>query len=903
MAPGESREVLVYAQVNSWEVWIGSLSGTIEPRNSQSWPCVSSGITFSASGDGTVMTPSSPMTDGNGIAIGIFTMGTGASTVTAEVAGATGSVTFDTPIIPETWTWDHDESLISASLGTTDGTENVPCWVTRPVQAYVEYSSWSVYVSNFGHTETRDYGTSPAIGAQVSWSLAGGDGSVDQLSSTTDSSGNAWVNFTMGAGDSVLRADVTYATSTTTCATLAFSAAENWTFDHIENVISSFAFGADGNTDGLTPGTQRTATVNVACTSYEVWVSNRGNMENRNESTGPALWMNIDFTLDYGDGSLSVASAMTDANGNASVTFTMGDGGSRLRASAGNSASTIDFSTVPETWNYQGQGGALSFGNFSADGPAGDVFPGETRTLGATVGSNSWEVWTSNLGNTEYRNYSSNVGSGVTVGFTVESGDGTVSAAGNSTDWSGLASVGFTMGSSTSTVRADMADGNGGVTSTWITLTAHVPQWAHVRDETVISTTVTTADGLTSLEAGAARTVTAQVLYTSWEVWQDDLGNVETRNPASGAAHGAAVAFSVDQGDGVISEAGAGTDANGNASATFTMGSEASRVRVDADYATATSIGTLDFTPEVWDYHSAGSSVHLTLSADASTVTAGVSVTTWDVYTNGTVFENRNISSFPAGNAAVTFSGGGCITGLEVNPVYTDIGGQAVTAYTRSYAGMGSVTATAYFMGASETVSLEIAPGSDTDTDGDGIPDYVEIQFGLDPSNPNDAGQLRYLNGVTDGLSVLQAFQRNCLHTLQPGATGAVAVCLSSSVTETGYDSGGGPTGIFATTSEPASGGGTEAFYVFTLDEEFQSHEGSMPPHNWPNMKPSSSSLRSRRGHTRRAGGKRTGRIRSRWFSMWKASRFWTMMAIPCGRVPGRPPFTHGQCWITMRTP
>ena len=92
------------------------------------------------------------------------------------------------------------------------------------------------------------------------------------------------------------------------------------------------------------------------------------------------------------------------------------------------------------------------------------------------------------------------------------------------------------------------------------------------------------------------------------------------------------------------------------------MGSQTSIVQADASYAGADSSGTITFTPDPWHYdHAGGPILEMALNADeaTSTVTATMTVTTWEVWTDGTNYEDRNITTGPAGGAYVTFAADG----------------------------------------------------------------------------------------------------------------------------------------------------------------------------------------------------------------------------------------------------
>ncbi len=271
MESDSSRQVIANVQLNTWEVWTDAASGISEIRNPLRTPIPGAFLNFSASGDGLVF-PETGNTDANGSFIAWFTMGSADSrfTVTEGGSGATGSDLFRNAVSNETWTWDHDESNIAATLSATDSTDNVPNGETRSVSAHVEFSTWSVYASDLGNTAIGYSGTSPAIGAQVFWTIENGDGSVDPGSSDTVGSGDAVATFTMGSSTSIVHADVSFAATNSTVATLQFTPAgveETWTFDHAESSVSAMTVSADGSTDALDPGAQRNVTAAVTADS------------------------------------------------------------------------------------------------------------------------------------------------------------------------------------------------------------------------------------------------------------------------------------------------------------------------------------------------------------------------------------------------------------------------------------------------------------------------------------------------------------------------------------------------------------------------------------------------------------------------------------------------------------
>ena len=395
----------------------------------------SAGITFSATEDGLVSS-ASIATDGSGNASATFTMGTKASTVTvtADGYGASGSTTtFDAPV--ETWHWDHYEKLLLASFEVTGSTVGVPSGETRPVNVHVDSRTWSVLVSDLDPLKTKigSESTSPAIGAEVTLSLVSGDGSIAAADSPskTGETGDAVAIFTMGADQSVLRADVTYDTTNTTYATATFAPVgtssataqadvmdgENvvgsttmdvtadvpgWSRLRIETTISTTLSTADAATT-LLEGRNKWVTAQVMFDSWEIWGDGTGNIDPRNHASGAAGGAaggaQVSFSMDGGNGTISSAATSTDADGCATVLFTMGsDAASRVRAdvsySTATSAGSLDFTL--DTWVAVGPGSAISM-----------VLSADASTVTADVIFKTWTVYTDG---TAYENRNTSYG-------------------------------------------------------------------------------------------------------------------------------------------------------------------------------------------------------------------------------------------------------------------------------------------------------------------------------------------------------------------------------------------------------------------------------------------------------------------------------------------------------------
>jgi hypothetical protein len=153
------------------------------------------------------------------------------------------------------------------------------------------------------------------------------------------------------------------------------------------------------------------------------------------------------------------------------------------------------------------------------------------------------------------------------------------------------------------------------------------------------------------------------------------------------------------------------TDSNGDAKATFTMGSQESVVRMDVEYAGTTAVGTLQFTPEPqWEKTGNGSSVSVLLSDSGGSVMADVTLHTWEIWTRGGETEERNRGEGPANNAAISLSfieGTGTLGSASGN---TDGNGQFTSSYTLTGSGPWKIQASSQFSGQSGGGNLSITP-------------------------------------------------------------------------------------------------------------------------------------------------------------------------------------------------
>ncbi len=725
VSPDSTRALLVTVREYSWELWTSDLGGS-ELRNESSSPMSAAAVSLVLeSGNATLPDPANGLTDMNGQWSGSLIMGSQTMVVRADVTTSGGtSASASLTISPsEVWSYDRAEGLLTVTLSAPEGTTDIAQGAQRAVTAHVQYDTWEIWTSNYGGERVQNAVSAPASQAQITWSVLDvADGQVSDAAPLADTEGNATATFTMGAGASTLKADVNYAGIVSASATLGFTPepapAEEWSYDHDETGYS-INLSASGPTADVAAGTQFQMTAGVLSSSWEVWVSNYGNAEVRNQTPEmPAPSATVSFALESGDGAISQSSELTDSSGSATIGFTMGSAWSRLAASvgdpaAGGASASVDFTPheAPEEWTYVGDESGYAI-ILTADGASADLEPGGQCQITAELTSSSWEVWVSNYGNTEARNVVTSVAPNETMTFEIVSGDGAVSPPTVTTDSSGRATTTFAMGAQESRLRAVVGDPASGGADSVLDFTPPPPEeWIYDHTEGTISTTLSANGATTELPAGTQRTVTAQVIYDSWDVSVSNRGNTRLENFATGPAIGAAVAFSVSGAGGSISTTTATTDANGLAATVFVMGSSEAQVQADVSYAGATGAGTLTFSPESWILDHTDASLTLTLEAGTASgmtvpIIATATYTTWEVWVHPTLgTQTRNYTSGPGIGASVAFSVGG-----QTSTVSTDGNGQAVFSFTASaYDQASTVDASVAFAGLAANATLSVS--------------------------------------------------------------------------------------------------------------------------------------------------------------------------------------------------
>lgn len=393
-----------------------------------------------------------------------------------------------------------------------------------------------------------------------------------------------------------------------------------------------------------------------------------------------------------------------------------------------------------ETWSYQSSQASLT-AEIVTSGSTSGVTPGTAITISATPLLTTWDIYVSNLDCTRTRieNLNPNQipsGSSVTVSYI--SGDGWLNTA--------CSPPVFTVGSGSAIVRVTVA-ANGITSDHDIEFTPAAPEtWTYSTTEGALGVSVACTDSTSDLAQGTNRSVTAQVVWVSWDVEVSNYGNSRTTNPSTSPASGATVYWSAT-GDGAVSEAQSTCVQDGTTAVNFTMGTSASTVTATAYYGdttTAVASAGLDFSPldlTAWRYDHTEGYISTELAevgrpssnapGSLHPLAATVLYTSWQVWRRGVEpnveYENRNETTAPAINASVAFeiTGGGGSLPPEGGGSATDANGIASITY-RMGGSVAEVRATASFAGATGFGTTTMTPDIDTRTwtkvaDGSGL--------------------------------------------------------------------------------------------------------------------------------------------------------------------------------------
>jgi hypothetical protein len=625
--PTATLPVEVIVERHSWEIWKRPSTGAEEARPLPPVPAMS--VTVNLNGHLGTPGNATVTTDSWGRAQTSFTAnGTlGNPSVQATVADSTATLNFSQP--GEDWTFVRTEGTIRASLAAPAGATGLIPGENRNVVLTVLYETWNVEMSNYGNTRTVQHATSPAVGAFVNWSTAGGDAYVSG-SWLTDGQGRCETQMVMGSVDSVIRTDVTYATGDATHATLHLAAAPAPPAPPAENPVVLLrsetrpvitAFSPEGSSE-VVIGESRNLVGTVRWDVWDIWGNGTGPEEGRYNYSYSANWVPVNLAQEQGSGSLPSSMAWTDWNGNFTIPYTMGSTPARITASVSGAsdARSLDLvaiqgatgnpdpnsnpnpdpgsgPTEPQ-WQVLETRGRYTLHGPEVDGPTYDVTNGTVRNVSFFVTWDSWDVLIDPATGTtrDGTPQSSRTGS-VSVELSVTQGDGRISgmvASTVATDGNGDVIVPFQMGNEGSRLTATIPGTDQTVSVDFTPPPASGPDsYRYVREEGLVTISLSSDPISAPVMPGIPLPIRAYAHSRTWEVWENAAGQTDLRNACEGPAISANVTFSIP-GTGLVY---ATTEAGGLAYATVMPTSDPTYVTASVSFRGASANAELVLTP------------------------------------------------------------------------------------------------------------------------------------------------------------------------------------------------------------------------------------------------------------------------------------------------------------------
>jgi hypothetical protein len=607
---------------------------------------------------------------------------------------------------------------------------------TTTIEAvFTEYSWETWYDPDTGEYFSTNCESAPVNGATVSFAVTSPDGGTLSLtSSDTDEVGRALVDFTAtaSAGSAEISAYVTTASGVSGSGTFNFSIWDGltWSKHHDEGTLTASL--TTNSTTEIPTGQSVNLDLNLVYASWEIWTTDYGDSEVRNESSSTAGGAQVYWMVTAGNGTVSQTETSTDLTGNTSVVFTMGDSATQVEAvvNYGGSSTTIasiNFSiladstngdggdgSTQENWYHSGQEEVVQSISLVMDGQADGLTLGQGCSLSASVETMIWDVWTSDQGGTSYSESSLSLAKGVEVVFSMEDGDGTLSATSAVTDANGVAFVTYTMGASPAKIRASIQSSWYGEISSNIDLSSLAEEWMPDGTESVKSLGVGIDGSQQYFRVGDTVPVFVSVSETTreWEV--SNYGNRRIASETTQPCSGASVTVSGDSGG-----FGGSTGGDGMLYGSVSVGQGGTTLTAFLNDGTSSTF-SVAATDEVWADGPQEGVIEVTLTSSGplsevvrgsiSTLAAKVDYRSWDLQSSnfgGTRRVNETVA--PAIGAPVAFlvsSGDGTLSGITS---VADASGYATATFQMGQQA-SAVQVQASYQGASTTASLSVSP-------------------------------------------------------------------------------------------------------------------------------------------------------------------------------------------------
>lgn len=453
------------------------------------------GVAITWSPDAGSVSETATLTDAEGRSFVTRTLGptAGAQTTLATSEGLAGS-----PVV-----FNHTATAGSATgvVIVSGNGQTAPAGTTLPQDLVVQ---------------VVDQDGNPVVGAAVTWVVTAGGGTLDPTTGTTDATGQAATQWTLGPS-----------VGTNTAQAIVSGVGEG--------VFTATAAAGPPSTIRIVSGDGQTGEAGSALPAQLVVQV----LDGAGNPVGGAM---VAWSVQSGGGSVSPASGPTDTEGRAATAWTLGPSAGTQRVQASSSgAGSVRFEATATA------GAPDQIRLVSGDG--------QTAVAGTQLAS-GLVVQVIDAGD--------NPVSGVTVTWTVESGDGSVSPQSATTGADGQASASWTLGPGAGTQSVLAAAPGAGSVRFQATATAGAP--SEIR-----------------AVSGDGQSGTAGALLPSELV-------IEVVDAAGNPVSGVAVTWTVTPGEGSVSPATGTTDADGRASTGWTLGPTPGTQQVEASAPGAGSV-------------------------------------------------------------------------------------------------------------------------------------------------------------------------------------------------------------------------------------------------------------------------------------------------------------------------
>ena len=468
----------------------------VEVRDQNDSPLEGITVSFAVTSGGGSLSAASAMTDTNGRAESTLMLGSDAGTYRVEVSveGISQKVAFNAEAnLPPP----EPTSLSIVSGGDPSGLIGEA-------------------LANSFVIKVRDQYDAPMAGVTVTFAVTAGSGLLSATTAMTDENGRAESTLMLGSEPGTNSVEVS-----------------------VEGIAQKVTFNAEAN---LPPPVPTVLSI-VSGDNQEGMIgealANSFVIEVRNQNGDPIEGVSVTFAVTAGGGSLSATSAMTDVNGRAESTLTLGsDAGTyRVEVSVEGISQTVIF-------------------NAEANRP-----PPVPTVLSIVSGDNQEGMIGEALANSfviEARDQYDKPMTGVMVTFAVTAGGGSLSATTAMTDVHGRAESTLTLGSEPGTYRVEVS-------------VEGISQTVAFNAEANLPPPEPTS--LSIVSGGDQSGLIGEALANSFVI--------EARDQYDKPMTGVTVTFAVTAGGGSLSATTAMTDVHGRAESTLMLGSDAGTYRVE----------------------------------------------------------------------------------------------------------------------------------------------------------------------------------------------------------------------------------------------------------------------------------------------------------------------------------